>query len=170
MKYLLYLTVLLSAPSSIFAQEITGVWKGTLQNESTSQSFQYEIVISKTNGKYSAMSYTWKQDKENKYYDIKKIRVRVAKDGKVIMQDAEMVENNYPTQPNKNIYQLNVLDLVNNDNGSALEGLFVTNRTKEFHEHTGKISMKRVSTVVENDLASNFKINPAENTLTATVR
>ena len=172
MKYLLYLIVLLAAPSAVFSQDITGLWKGTLYNDSTQQSFQYEVVVSKDHGKYSAFSYTWFQEKGSKLYGVKKIKVHVAKDGKIIMQDAELVKNNYNPDPNQKIFQLNVLDFADNSGEPTLDGLFVTNRTKAFHEHSGRITLKRVSAVVQGDLMENFQLGNSETTttLTAAVR
>ena len=62
------------------------------------------------------------------------------------------MENNYPTGPDKNIMQLNVLDLVNKETETQLDGLFVTNLTRKFGEATGHINVKRVSTGTESSL------------------
>lgn len=167
MKIFTYLLVLLASPMIVFCQDITGVWKGTMFNESTQQSSQYEVVISKDKGKYTAFSYSSYSVNENKYYGIKKINVRIAKDGKIVMQDAQWIENNYPIAPTKNIYQLNVLDFANSNDQMTLNGEFVTNATKEFHEHTGRINVKRVSAAIESDLLSYFKKPVTDNSITA---
>ena len=145
MKNITLVMVALCFPIFAFCQDITGLWKGTLHNDSTQQSLDYEIVISKKNGKYSGFSHTWFVVDDKKYYGIKKINVRIAKDGKIIMQDASLVEDNYPILPSKNIMQLNVLDLANTGDETSLAGLFVTNRTKNFHEHSGRINIKKVN-------------------------
>lgn len=145
MKNITLVMVALCFPIFAFCQDITGLWKGTLFNDSTQQTLDYEIVISKKNGKYSGFSYTWFQVNDKKYYGIKKINVRVAKDGKIIMQDASLVENNYPVPPSKNIIQLNVLDLASAGDETSLNGLFVTNRSKEFRELTGRVNIKKAN-------------------------
>jgi 5,10-methylene-tetrahydrofolate dehydrogenase/methenyl tetrahydrofolate cyclohydrolase len=61
------------------------------------------------------------------------------------MQDAKLLENNDPGHQNKNVIQLNVLDLVSDGNETALNGLFVTNRSKDYQAVTGRMSIKKVN-------------------------
>ncbi|MEP7254544.1 MAG: hypothetical protein ABI666_02155 [Ferruginibacter sp.] len=167
MKHLILAIVAFCSPVIVFCQDITGFWTGTLYNDATQQSLPYEVYISKTNGKYSGFSQTWFLINEKKYYGIKKINVRIAKDGKIVIQDASMVENNYPAEQNKNIIQLNVLDLVNNNNETVLDGLFVTNRTRSIGELTGHINLKRVSASNESGLMQYLQKNNSGAEITA---
>ena len=145
MKYFLSVLIVLCCPIFVFCQDITGLWKGTMFNDSTKQSLDYEIVISKEKGKFSGFSHTSFLINDKKYYGIKKINVRVAKDGKIVMQDAKLIENNYPGELNKNVIQLNVLDLAISGDESFLDGLFVTNRSKDYQALTGRLSIKKVN-------------------------
>jgi hypothetical protein len=158
--------VALFSPMVVFCQDITGLWKGTMFNDSTQQSLQYEIVISKKNGKYTGFSHTWFMVNDKKYYGIRKINIRIAKDGKIIMQDAKVIEENYPMLPNKDLYQLNVLDLAETGDETTLNGLFVTNRTKQRRELTGRISIKKVTPSEESDLVQYLEKNNSDNKLT----
>jgi hypothetical protein len=151
----------------VFCQDITGLWKGTMFNDSTKQALPYEIVISKEKGKYTGFSHSWFLVDGKKYYGIKKIKVHIAKDGKIIMQDAVLVENNYPVAPDKNVGQLNVLDLATRDNEVTMDGQFVTNRTKACNELTGRISIQKVSTSAESALMQYLQKNGIDNGLTA---
>lgn len=163
MKQLVLALVATFSSTLVFCQDITGLWTGTLFNDATKQSQPYEVFITKTNGKYSGYSQTWFLIDEKKYYGIKKVNVRIAKDGKIVMQDAAMMENNYPQAKNKNIFQLNVLDLVSKDNESVLDGLFVTNRSRAYGDLTGHINLKRVNTLTESTLMQYLKKNSGEN-------
>jgi hypothetical protein len=145
MKYLTLAIVALCAPMIIFCQDITGLWKGTMFNDSTQKSLPYEVYISKENGKYTGLSHSWFSVNGKEYYGIKKVKVRVAKDGKIVIQDASLIENNYPVTPD-NVNQLNVLELANNNNETVMTGPFATNRTRTFSELTGRINIKKVST------------------------
>lgn len=148
MKRLLPLIVALCCPVLAFCQDVTGLWKGTMYNDSTKQSFDYEVVIAKAKGKltgYSHISYTVN---DKKYYCIKKVQVRVARDGKIVFQDAKMVENNSEGQLNKNVIQLNVLDLANAGEESYMDGIFVTNRSKAYEAVSGRMSIKKVNPLV----------------------
>lgn len=167
MKYFIPTMVALCCPIFVFCQDITGLWKGTMYNDSTQQSLQYEIVISKKNGKYTGFSHTWFLADGKKYYGIKKINVRVAKDGKIIMQDAKLIEENYPILPDKHVYQLNVLDLANRGDETVLNGLFVTNRSKYYKEFTGQISVKKVNPLSQSDLVQFLQKSSRDNNFTA---
>ncbi len=105
MKYFIPLVVAICCPVFAFCQDITGLWKGSMFNDSTQQFLDYEIVISKEKGKLTGYSRTSFVLDNQKYYGVKKMNVRVAKDGKIIMQDMKIVENNYPGGPNKNMIQ-----------------------------------------------------------------
>ena len=168
MKSLIPIIVVLCLPAMAFCQDITGLWKGTMYNDSTKQSLDYEIVISKVKGKLTGFSHTSYVINEKKYYGIKKISVRLAKDGKIVFQDARLLENNYDNQQNKNVIQLDVLNLANSGSESFMDGIFVTNRSKEYQAVTGRMSIKKVNPlVVQSDLMDYLQKNTDEGSLTA---
>lgn len=152
MKYFIPLLVAICCPVFVFCQDIAGLWKGTMFNDSTQQSLEYEIVITKDKGKFTGYSHTSFVQNGTKYYGIKKINVRVAKDGKIVMQDAKLIENNFTETPNKNVIQLNVLDLANSGDETYLDGRFVTNRHKDHQAFTGRLSIKKVNPLSQSDL------------------
>lgn len=143
MKPVILILAVICCPLFAFCQDITGLWKGTMYNDSTKQSLEYEVVIKKENGKYSGFSHTSYVIDGNKYYGVKKISVRIAKDGKIVMQDAKWIENSYSGEQLKNVIQLNVLDLATSGEQSFMDGPFVTNRTKGHNTLTGRLSLKK---------------------------
>ena len=167
MKYLLIAIIALCSPMVAFCQDITGLWTGTLYNDSTQKSLPYEVYISKTKGKYTGYSQTWFMINDIKYYGIKKINVRIAKDGKIVIQDAALLENNYPAHTSKNVIQLDILDLQNHDNTITLDGPFVTNSTTTFSALSGRISIKRVASSNESSLMRYLNKNSIDNDITA---
>jgi hypothetical protein len=168
MKYLIPVIVAICFPMMVFCQDITGIWKGTMYNDSTQQSLDYEIVITKEKGKLTGFSHTSYIINDKKYYGIKKVNVRVAKDGKIVFQDAKLLENNYSSLQNKNVIQLNVLDLANSGNDSFMDGIFVTNRSKEYQALTGRMSIKKVNPlVVQSDLIKYLQKNAEQDNMTA---
>jgi hypothetical protein len=167
MKPVTFIIVVLCSPIFAFCQDITGLWKGTMYNDSTQQILEYEIVISKEKGKYNGFSHTSYAINGQKYYGIKKINVRVAKDGKIVMQDAKWLENNYPGEQSKNVIQLNVLDLAKSGEESFMDGLFVTNRFKSYNALTGRMSIKKVNPqFVQSELIKYLQKNTADDNLT----
>jgi hypothetical protein len=168
MKYLIPVIIALCCPVFAFSQDIAGLWKGTMYNDSTKQSLDYEIVISGAKGKYTAFSRTAYIINENKYYGIKKLNVRVAKDGKIVFQDAKLLENNYSSQENKHVIQLNVLDLANAGDESFMDGIFVTNRSKAYQAVTGRLSVKKVNPLlVQSELMDYLQKTTQQESFTA---
>jgi len=162
MKPLICIVAAICLPALAFCQDITGLWQGTLFNDSTKQTLDYEIVITREKGKLIAFSHTWFVIDNKRYYGVKKLNVRTARDGKIILQDAKLVENNYPVAPLKDVYQLNILDLASNADEPQLTGRFVTNRTKIYSELTGQVSIKRVSKYGQSDLLTYLQKNSKE--------
>ncbi len=167
MKNITLIMVAICCPIFVFCQDITGLWKGTMYNDSTQQSSEYEVLITREKGKYTAYSHTSYIISNNKYFGVKKLNVRVAKDGKIVMQDAKQVEENYPGQPNKNVIQLNVLDLASSGDQAFMDGLFVTNRSKDFQAITGRMSVKRVPSSTPSALLTFLQKNSNNNDFTA---
>lgn len=151
MKRYLIATVFFISPLFIFSQDIAGLWKGTMYNDVTKQSLPYELLIKKEKGRYTGYSYTRFIVAGEECYGVKKVKVSVAKDGKIVILDNGLLKNTYPIL-DKKIKQLNVLDLVNQENEASLDGPFVTNITRQFMEVTGHINVKRVPETTESSL------------------
>ena len=142
-KCLMALLSLFSFAVNAQETDITGLWKGTLYNDTTQMNYQYEIGISKEKGKYVGFSHTWFILDDKQYYGVKKVTIRISNGGKIIVEDDGLISNNYPVPPNKNVRQLNVLTLDATAPIMTLTGPFSTNRTKEYHSLTGSVSLQR---------------------------
>ena len=144
MKTILTLTATTLLSVTAWCQDITGLWQGTIRNDSTAQMLDYEVVISSQHGKFTAYTRTWFLVNDTNYYGVKKINIRVANDGKIIMQDEKLHESNYPPGFPTQVLQLNVLDLVTKGEDLVLSGVFETKRTKAFSPLTGSVHLKRI--------------------------
>jgi hypothetical protein len=129
-------------PLAALTQDITGLWKGLLHNDTTGLNLRYEIAISEYKGKLSGYSHTFFILDDKEYYGVKKVKIR-KEDNKIIVQDYELISNNYPEPPAKNVHQLDVLILEMQDSTMILSGPFSTNRTKQYHSLTGSIRVQR---------------------------
>jgi hypothetical protein len=159
MKKILTAAVLLSFPLFIFAQDLSGLWKGTMYNDVTKKTLPYELFIKKEKGKYTGYTYSWFIIGGDEYFGVKKVKVSKAKDGKIVILDDALMENNYPIEPAKKVKQLNVLDLSGAENEMSMDGLFVTNITKQFMEVTGHVSVKKTSPFSESSLMQYLQKN-----------
>lgn len=141
-NHILIICCILFFPFGISAQDITGLWKGTLHNDTTGLDLRYEIAISENKGKLSGYSHTFFILEDREYYGVKKVKVK-RQDDKIIIQDVELIANNYPVPPAKNVHQLDVLTLEIKDSVMMLTGPFATNRTRDYHPLTGSIHIQR---------------------------
>ncbi len=123
-------------------QDITGLWKGTMYNDTTQQFLKYEIAISEKKGKLYGYSHTYFIVDDKEYHGVKKVKISRQK-GKIIVEDIDLIAHNYPIQPNKGVRQLDVLTLEIKDGVMSLEGPFSTRRTKLYSSLTGLIDVQR---------------------------
>ncbi len=151
MRYSKFLIIFLIAilPLQILAQEtktsetdITGLWKGTIYNDTTKQFYRYEMGISEEKGKLTGFSHTWYNDSDKHYFAIKKVKIKI-KDEKVIIEDVEVIAHNYPEKPPKGVKRLHILSLQKQDSILTLSGPFSTNQTKIFAPVTGTVNLQR---------------------------
>jgi hypothetical protein len=167
MKPIIIILAVICCPVLASCQDITGLWKGTMYNDSTKQSLEYEVVINKENSKYSGYSHTSYVIDGATYFSVKKINVRIAKDGKIVMQDSKWIENNYTGEQSKDVIQLNILELATSGDQSFMDGPFVTNRTKGHHALTGRLSLKKEDPrVAPTELKKYLLANSTEENLT----
>lgn len=122
--------------------DITGLWKGTMYNDTTRLNYRYEIAISENKGKLSGYSHTYFIINNKEYHGVKKIKIR-REGNEVVVQDIELIANNYPIKPPKGVHMVNILRLEIKDNKMTLSGKFETNRTKEYSPATGFINVER---------------------------
>ena len=150
-KHLLFFFLIVSLfPAKLLAQQnqdITGLWKGTIYNDTTKKTLHYELAISEEKGELTGYSYT-EFDFDGKIgIGVKKVKIKL-KDGKVYIEDVELVDNSYPVNPPKNIHQYSVLTLQNTDTIRTLSGTWNTNITKFYRPVTGTLSVQRKSDYV----------------------
>ena len=134
--------ILLFLPVKLLSQDITGVWTGTIYNDTTRKYIPYEIAITENKGKLSGFSHTIFSSDNKEETGVKSVKIK-KKGDKILIEDDELVYNNYTSPPPKGVRQFSVLSVSENDSGMILSGLFSTNRTKEYLPLTGTIFLKK---------------------------
>ena len=133
------------SPLHLFAQQqpdITGLWKGELYDDTTKQYIYYELAISDDNGKLSGYSYSEFNGDNGKEIGLKTIKIK-RKDNKIIIEDVELIANTYTIAPAKKVEKILVLSLTTQDSILAMSGKWITNRTRDYHQVTGTVEVKR---------------------------
>ncbi len=135
-------SLVLFFPLAVKAQDITGLWKGTLYNDTTQKTLRYEIGISQEKGKLTGFSHTFFIIDDQQYFGLKKLKIK-KRGTKIIIEDDGLIANNYPIKPPKGVHQVSALELDIRDSIMVLTGPFATTRTKEYHPLTGSVYLQR---------------------------
>jgi hypothetical protein len=138
-----FFLIFLLLPLQLFSQDLEGVWTGTIYNDTTRKYIPYEIAISGTKGKLSGYSHTiFSGDNNIQETGLKSVKIK-KKGDKILVEDDELIYNNYTTPPPKGVRQYSVLTFTSGPEGEYLVGAFNTNRTKEYASATGTINLKK---------------------------
>ena len=149
MKYLL---VFFFFPFRLFSQDITGLWAGSLFNDSTGANIRYEIIIDEVKGKYTAYSQTSFIIDNREYNGMKAVLIVKLKD-KFIFEDQELISHNYPVSPPKGVKQLTSVILTQNLAIPVLSGKFTTTRTREYgRQVTGTVRLEKQTDLAQSNL------------------
>ncbi|MGN6163121.1 MAG: hypothetical protein ACTHOF_01140 [Flavisolibacter sp.] len=135
--------LLLLLPFKIFAQDLTGVWTGFIQ--SGENKLTYELAISADKDEWNGYALTIFTFNGKDNMGIKSIRLK-NKNGKIALEDHELVYDNYSTPPKK-VKLLASLFLKKRDTVFTLDGSFFT-RSLDFREQnktgfTGTIHLQK---------------------------
>lgn len=134
--------LILFFPVQLFAQDITGLWKGELYVDSTKKYLPYEISISEVKGKLVGYSHITFEENGKMETGIRDITIK-RKDDEVTIEDVSLIDNSFSFVPPKNIKKTMLLTLSTDDTSMVLKGDWSTNRTKRFLSATGSVKLQR---------------------------
>lgn len=151
--FILFFSVQLFAQKTLPEDmDITGLWKGTMYNDTTQLNYRYEIAISQNEkGKLNGFSHTYFILDNKEYHGVKKIKIKRDGEG-ITTTDIELIANNYPIKPPKGVHVSNTLKFEIKNGTMLLSGAFSTNRTKEYAPATGFIQVERKTNFHESAL------------------
>ncbi len=152
MKNIILLLVTFIALSTN-AQVVSGLYSGTIYNDSTKMLQQYEVALSEYKGKITGYSYTTYVVNDTFYYGIRHIKA-AKKEGHLVIEDDKFIVNNFPESPSKGVRRSSSIPLAKVDTITALNGRWQTNRTKNYYSVAGSVDMKR-----DNDSSQSALIN-----------
>jgi len=145
MKFLLVFFLL---PLKLLAQDVTGVWTGTLYSDTTKQYLKYELAISEDNKKLNGYSYTIFLIDSTENIGVKSIKIKKSGDHYLI-EDNKLIDNNYSQPPAKGVKTYSDLVLSETDSTLILSGHWKTNRTKFYESITGNILLHKKKKIQE---------------------
>ena len=139
-----FLIILLALPISVIAQlsvpgQLTGTWVGQLYNDTTKQYHHFEIALDVEKKRPVAYSYTTFLINGQSFVGVKSIKARV-KDENVLLEDDDLIFNDYPQPPSKGVRFFATLSM---DTNHVLNGTWKTNATREYNALTGTLQLVR---------------------------
>jgi hypothetical protein len=126
-------------PFGVCAQDLTGVWTGSLYNDSTLTTTKYEIAVTEKNGRLSAYSYAVFHVDNKEVYGVKSLEVIQSK-GKIFFRDRDLLVDNYPADAPKGVKQISSIKVFDSLGAQYISGTFTTTRSGKYGRPvTGKI-------------------------------
>ena len=147
----LFLLLLISIPVLVLSQDLTGVWTGSMYNDSTLTNIPYEIAISESNGKLSGYSHTTFKIDGIDNIGVKTLRI-IKKNNRIFIEDMNLIYNNYSVTPAKGVHMYSLLECSDRDSVLVLSGIWNTNRTKAYQSVTGSLMLKKQKQVEDNKI------------------
>lgn len=161
MKFLFLFFLL---PLQLFAQDITGVWVGTLYNDTTKHFIKYEMAISENHGKLTGYSHTIFIIDSVQNIGVKTLKIKKSGD-EYHIEDDKLIDDNYSEPPAKGVKTSSDLKLTENDTAMILEGPWSTNRTKIYQQLTGKIFLQKKKEIRKTQIIPKLESLGLANTL-----
>jgi hypothetical protein len=150
------LVVAFSLSFSSSAQKISGIYMGTLYNDSTKSFQNYELALSEYRGKITGYSYVTFVSRDTFYYGIRKIKASIV-NVELIVEDDKMILNNFPESPAKRVKRITTIPLNGQDSLVDLKGRWKTNQTKEYYSVPGTITINRNNDSSRSALVNHLK-------------
>src|SRR5882724_4088358 len=143
LKPLRILAILLLSPLTFFAQQLTGLWIGSLSNDSNTvrKDQSFEIALTEYRGKVYGYSRSEFIVKDTLYYVVKRVKGIINGD-ECEVKDDEIIAYNFPTRLDKGVKVVSTFLRNKQDSTWYLAGKWKTNQTKNYYSVTGKVDLK----------------------------
>ena len=138
------------------AQEVSGLYTGTLYNDTTKMTQQYQLALSEYRGKITGWSYTTFVVNDTFYYGIRSIK-GFKKDGQLVVEDDKFIVNNFPESPAKGVKRIIIVPLTGMDTLTTLTGKWQTNKTKQYYSVSGSVRAVRDNDSSQSALIGHLK-------------
>jgi len=142
-KYrVLFLLVL--SPVFIFAQSLTGLWTGTISNDSNTvrKDQSFEIALTEYRGKVYGYSRSEFIVDDVLYYIVKRVKGTIEGDVCEVTDD-DIISFNFPGKLDKNVKVTSTFRRDKTDSIWYLAGKWKTNTTKKFYSVSGKVDLEQ---------------------------
>lgn len=155
------LTVLLATLLVFFSadaqQILSGIYSGSMYNDTTKMLTKYELALSEYRGKVFGYSYNTFIVNDTFYYGIRRVKGYKNDKGELVLTDEELLANNFPESPAKRIKRTAVFPLAQEDTITSLTGSWQTNRTRQYYSVGGATKTERSVDSSQSPLVAHLK-------------
>lgn len=130
-------------PFIFWGQSLTGLWVGTISNDSSTirKEQSFEIVLTQYKNKVYGYSRTTFIVNDTLFYVVKRVLGSV--DGDVCeVKDDDIVSYNFKGRLDKGVKMISTFHFDHGDSSWKMDGEWKTNKTKKFYSVSGKMSLK----------------------------
>jgi hypothetical protein len=150
MKKLTLILLLLSVSLSFYGQkELSGLWMGSLSNDSNTvrKDQNIEFLLAEYKGKVTGYTRTTFMVDDNLYYIVKRVKGEIKGDICEV-EDDDVITHNFPKRPEKKVSVVSTFYRNKADSNWYLSGDWKTNQTRKYYTISGKMDLME-----EKDLA-----------------
>ena len=153
MRY--YLFLLIAFPIFSFGQDLSGVWAGRIEVNGTD--VPYQMYLGREENGFSGYGMTIMQIEGYEQVGIKTLKIEAKKD-KFILEDDELVFNNFST-PGKRMIFYATLSLEENKTSALLTGKFKTRSVdmRDRTSYTGNVELKKLNAAATSQLMAKLE-------------
>ena len=156
MKNLYLFVLILASPSSLLAQNLHGLWSGTMVNDTLRVIQNFELALSEYRGKITGYTYQTYIIRDTFYYSVK--RVRAERNGGFLeIEDVERIGDNFPDKAAKKVHMTIKFPLINDTTIDFLKGHWSTNQTKVYYSVGGNMKLKEQEDEKQSDLLAHLQ-------------
>jgi len=153
----LYLSLLILAfPFLSLAQNIHGIWSGTMVNDTLKVTQNFELGLSEYKGKITGYTYQTYIIRDTFYYSVKRIRAE-RKDGFLVVEDVERIADNFPDKAARKVHMTVKYPLINDSTFDFTGGHWSTNQTKVYYSVCGDVRLKELKDEKQSDLLAHLQ-------------
>ena len=153
----LYLSLLTVAfPFLLLAQNIHGIWSGTMVNDTLKVTQNFELGLTEYRGNITGYTYQTYIIRDTFYYSVKRIRAE-RKDGFLVVNDVERIADNFPDKAARKVHMTVKYPLINDTTFDFTKGHWSTNQTKVYYSVGGDVRLKELQDEKESDLLAHLQ-------------
>ena len=153
MKAIKLTVLLLFLPIIFYAQTLTGLWMGSVTNDSTTirKDQSFEVVLTQYKDKVYGYSRSTFTVNDTLYYIVKRVKGSI--EGDVCeVKDDDIVSYNFKGRLDKGVKMVTTFHFDHGDSTWRMDGDWKTNKTKKYYSISGKATLNQEKDITKSKI------------------